>query len=334
MSEKQIAKQEEATSIKFMNKIIAELSSGTEEPVLTNFQKRLAQNYFIVADAILKSAEERRQKRTGKYRDNTPVTWANVDLEKLARSVVSAAKIGWDPLQDNHVSLIPFKDNATGKYLINFMPGYRGIELRAVKYGLDAPDYVTVELVHANDTFKEYKKDRDNPSSTYQFSVDNPFDRGKIIGGFYYHGWTKEPEKNKLVVFTLSDILKRKPNYAAAEFWGGEKTVWKDGKVAGKEETDGWYVQMCWKTIYRAAYRDITIDSQKIDDDYLQLKQIEDSYAESEVEQDVAENANKEFIDVEYDVTEEKPVEEDVKKLPKSSKSPKSPKQKGDKPGF
>ncbi len=302
----QVAEQEAPMSVRFMNKVIAEFGSSVGEIALTNFQKRLAQNYFIVADTALRTAEERRLRKSEKYRDRVPVTWANVDLEALARSVVSAARTGWDPLQDNHVSLIPFKDNHTGKYLINLMPGYRGIELKAVKYGLDVPDYVVVELVHENDKFKEYKKDRNNPVAAYEFEVINSFDRGEIVGGFYYHGWKDSPEKNKLVVFSLNDILKRKPDYAAPEFWGGEKDEYKNGKKTGKKiKVEGWFEKMCWKTIYRAAYRDITIDSQKIDDDYLRLKQMEESYAEAEVERDVAENANKEAIDIEYDVVED-----------------------------
>jgi len=38
---------------------------------------------------------------------------------------------------------------------------------------------------------------------------------------------------------------------------------------------------MCWKTIYRPAYNDITIDSQKIDDDYLRAKQMDMKMAEA-----------------------------------------------------
>ena len=49
---------------------------------------------------------------------------------------------------------------------------------------------------------------------------------------------------------------------------------------------------MCYKTIYRAAYKDITIDSQKIDDDYMRLNQLENEFKEAEVEQTIVENAN------------------------------------------
>lgn len=285
-------------SERFMNKVTAEFNSGVGEVALTNFQKRLAQNYFISIDATLKTTEIKRLAKK-KNQDPLPVTWENVDLEKLSRNVVAAARIGLDPAQENHVHVIPYKNNALEKYNINLMPGYRGIELKAMKYGLDVPDKVIVELVYSTDTFKPIKKSFSNPYESYEFEITNPFKRGDIIGGFYYHIYANQPEKNKLVMMSIEDIEKRKPDYASAEFWGGEKPIWKDGKVVGQEKTDGWYEKMCYKTVHRAAYRDITIDSQKIDDDYLRLKQAEDSYTEAKIEDEIEENANKEVIDVE-----------------------------------
>ena len=284
---------------RFTNKVVALFQASTgSEIALTKFQKRLAQNYCIVADMTLKKAEEKRRKKTGKYQDKVPVTWANVNMDALAESVVAAARVGWDPTQDNHVSLIPFKDNATQTYGMTFMPGYRGIELKAKKYGLDVPSFVIVELVYSTDKFKSLKKSFQNPIESFEFEITNDFDRGEIIGGFYYHGYAEFPEKNKLVVMPLKDILRRKPKYASVEFWGGEKDVWENGAIVGKENVEGWYDKMCYKTVYRAAYKDITIDSQKIDDDYMKLKQIENEFAEAEVEQIIAENANQVVIDI------------------------------------
>lgn len=282
-------------SERFTNKVLAEFKSGVGEVVLTNFQHRLVQNYFIVADMALKSAEAKRQKKV-KNKDPLPVIWANVDMEKLSQSVVAAARIGWDPQQENHVSLIPYKENGAAKYNLTFMPGYRGIELKAVKYGLDVPT-VIVELVYSTDKFRSIKKDHKNKVEFYEFEIVNNFDRGTLVGGFYYHSFDN-PEKNKLVVMPLKEIEKRKPKYASAEFWGGEKDVWKNGVVVGKETVEGWYDKMCHKTVYRAAYKDITIDSQKIDDDYLRLNQLENDFKEVEVEREIAENANGNVIDI------------------------------------
>lgn len=297
-NEQAITKKEPTQSERFMTKVINEFGSNVGEVALTSFQKRLAQNYFIALDSVLKSTEEKRLKKSEKYRDALAVTWANVNMDKLARDVVAYARIGFDPSQPNHINLIPFKNNNTNKYDIGFIEGYRGLELKSVKYGLDVPDHVTVELVYSNDYFVPIKKDVNHPHEGYEFEIKNPFDRGTILGGFYFHSYTKTPEKNKLVMMTIKEIEKRKPDHASPEFWGGEKDKWDNGKKVGKEKVDGWYEKMCWKTVYRAAHSDITIDSQKIDDDYLRLKQMESDFAESEVNQEIKENANKNVIDI------------------------------------
>lgn len=303
---KELAKKDLTPSERFTNMVVAEFTGGVGEVALTNFQKRLAQNYFMAIDSVLKAAEVRRQ-ATKKNQDPLPVTWQNVNMESLARNVVSCARVGLDPAQKNHVAMVPFKNKALNKYDIAFIDGYRGIELKAIKYGLDVPDAVIVELVYSNDKFKPIKKDRNNAYESYEFEIVNAFGRGKIVGGFYYHCYSQCPEKNKLVIFTLADIEKRKPKYAAVEFWGGEKDVWEDGKKVGKERVEGWYEKMCYKTIYRAAYSDITIDSQKIDDDYLRLKQAENSFKEAEVQQEIDQNANSEVIDITASAVEATP---------------------------
>ena len=298
MSEtKDLTKMEKPMSERFMEKVVAEFGGSVGTVALTDFQKRLAQNYFIGIDATLRAAEEKRQSNNKKKND-PPIVWANVNMPLLAQNVVAAARIGLDPAQKNHINMIPYKNNATQKYDIGFLEGYRGIELKAVKYGLDIPDAVIVELVYSKDRFKPIKKDYKNPVESYEFEIINAFDRGQIVGGFYYHSFATNPEKNKLVVFTLKDIEKRKPQYASVEFWGGEKTIWKDGKPDGKEKVDGWYDQMCYKTVHRAAYGNITIDSQKIDNDYMRLRQMERDIKEAAVAAEIATNANTETIDI------------------------------------
>ena len=304
--ETQVAKQEESMSTRFMNAVVREFSGSVGEVALTNFQKRLAQNYFIAADQALVKAEQRRDNK----KNNLPITWGNVDMKQLALDVVAAARVGLDPAQPNHINMVPYRNNRTKKYNIGFIDGYRGIELKARKYGLDIPDDVTIELVYANDTFKPIKKDHRNKVESYEFEVSNPFDRGEIVGGFYYHAYKNNPEKNKLVVMSLKDILKRKPEYASKEFWG----------------KDGWYEKMCHKTIHRAAYRDITIDSQKIDDDYLRLKKQEELFSDREIEAEIEAEANGPVIDIEYTETEE--VVTDGEPEPEKSDKPAKTEQK------
>lgn len=296
MTEQAIAQKELTASERFMNKVVAQFGSGVGTVALTKFQERLAQNYFIALDAALKMADEKRLKKSKP--DPLPITWANVNMEKLAVNVVSYARIGFDPALPNHINMIPFKNNTTKKYDIGFIEGYRGLELKAIKYGLDVPDYTVVEVVYSTDKFQSIKKDRNNDVEGYTFEITSDFDRGEIIGGFYYHQFTNAPEKNKLVTLSLKDIEKRKPQYASAEFWGGEKDIWENNQKVGKEKVEGWYEKMVEKTLIRAAYASITIDSQKIDDDYMNLKQAEMSFAESQVAAEIGHNANGEIIDI------------------------------------
>lgn len=289
-----VAQKEISPSERFMNKVVTQFGSDVGELALTKFQKRLVQNCFVALDSALKISESKRKDKYNKL----PFIWQNVNMEKLAVNVVSCARIGLDPALPNHINLIPFKNNTTGKYDVGFIEGYRGIELKAIKYGLDVPDYTVIEVVYSSDKFKSIKKDRNNPIETYEFEITKTFDRGEIVGGFYYHTFTKANEKNKLVSFSLKEIEKRKPEKASTEFWGGDKDVWEDNKVVGSVKVEGWYDQMVYKTICRAAYNSITIDSQKIDDDYMTLKQAEMSFAEAEVEQEIDENANQTIIDV------------------------------------
>ena len=294
---KEIATIEPTMSERFAIKVATEFGSGVGDIVFTKAEQRMAQNYFISLDASLKAAEQKRYEPKNKV----PITWANVNMESLSRDVVSSVRVGLDALEKNHINMIPYLNKKTNKYDIGFIPGYRGIEIKARKYGLDVPDSVTVEVVCKTDTFKMYKKDRQTASDSFDFQIENPFDRGEIVGGFYFHEYVNHPEKNKLVVLSLKEILKRKPAYASAEFWGGEKDKWENGKKVGKEETEGWYDQMVYKTIYRAAYSNITIDSTKIDDDFRRLQAGAERVTDGNRQLVYEGKANQTLLDIEPD---------------------------------
>lgn len=297
--------QKLTVSEKFANKIIAEFGgniSGVAQ--VTDYQRRLIQGYFIGIDRALKQAEERRVIKNNSNRDHTydeqlPVTWTNVNLNDLAMDLVHYARIGLDMMQDNHLFPIPYKNSRTNKYDITLMEGYNGIQYISEKYALVNPKAVTIELVYSTDTFKPIKKSRANAVEGYEFEINNPFDRGEIVGGFGYIEY-EDQSRNKLVIMTIKDILKRKPEYAAAEFWGGKKKVWKDGKKV-EEDTDGWYEEMCLKTIKREVYsaKNIPRDPMKIDESYHYLKAQEMRNAEREAQAEIDANANRVVIDTE-----------------------------------
>ncbi|PPL04916.1 recombinase RecT [Parapedobacter indicus] len=309
---------------------------------VTNFQKKVIQNYFIKLDMVLKAADQKRLDKNAKAKapedqDHLEYSWNNINMQQLALDVISYSVIGLDPLQKNHINLIPYKNNKTEKYDITFMMGYDGIELKARKYGYDIPDDVIIELVYSNDHFKVHKKSKDNPVESYEFDVVDAFDRGDIVGGFYYHVYHSNPEKNKLRVYTKAQIDKRKPKYASVEFWGGEKDKWEYDKAknrnvkVGKEEVEGWYEEMAWKTLKRAAYDAITIDSEKIDEHYLKAiqaeREMDSDPVSSQVAKDINQNANRKemsFEDAEVveDKAQELPSATEKVTMPTSAQQP------------
>lgn len=289
----EIATKEKSMAERFTEKVAQQFGASTGGEIqLTAFQQNLAKHYFIAVDQALRKAEEARQRKTTN-KDPVPVTWANTNMEQLALDVVAMARIGLDPAQSNHINMIPYKNNKTGKYDIGMLEGYRGMELKAKKYGLTVPDDVVVELVHENDDFTPLKRGADRQYDTYSLDIKQPFNRGRVVGGFYYHVFANAPEKNKLVLMSIEEIEKRKPKYASAEFWGGTKPIYKNNRKTNEVETiAGWYEQMCLKTVIRAAYRDITIDSQKIDDSYQRLAAMEDAITEASITEVIESEAN------------------------------------------
>ncbi len=293
---------QENPSERFMKKVMSEfngsVSGGLE---LSDYQKTLIQGYFIGIDRMLKTQEENRVRKNEsntdhKWDNDLPYTWKYINLEELALDVVHCARMGLDMMQKNHVSPIAFKNNKTKKYDITLMPGYNGIRYTAEKYALETPVDVTVELVYSNDFFKPIKKGFENKVESYVFEVKNPFDRGEIIGGFGYIQYS-DPAKNKLVIMPIKDILKRKPEKASAEFWGGTKKI-KEEKDWKEEKLEGWFDEMCLKTVKREVYSEkhIPRDPRKIDDDYKYMRMKEARFAEFEAQEEIRANANAQVV--------------------------------------
>lgn len=237
-------------SERFTNAVVKEFSSNNGSVTLTPFQKKLCQNYFIKVDQTLKDNEKKRMAKAPDKRDVLAFTWENVNMSKLAVDVIAYSSVELDPTQPNHISIIPYKNTANNKFDMGFVIGYRGMEIKAKKYGLEVPSDVVCELVYSTDKFKQFKKDANNPVESYTLEITNDFDRGDVVGGFWYHEFKDSPEKNKIKVFSLRDIEKRKPKYASAEFWGGLKDVWEYDQSKGKnvktgtEKIDGWFEEM------------------------------------------------------------------------------------------
>lgn len=268
---------------RFMQKMEAEYSASIGEIKLSEKDKMLLQSQFIGIDNALIAAETRRLNKKNNQ-EPLSVEWKNVNMAELPRKMIHYAKLGLNPLCSNHMFFIPFKNKALNKYDIQIIEGYRGLELKALKYGFDVPAVVIVELVRKNDVFKVNKRDANNSVESYTLEISDPFDRGDIIGGFWYKKF-KDETKNELKIFTIQDIEKRKPKYASADFWGG-----KDNYGNQKE---GWVEEMYSKTISRNAYNSITIDADKIDETFIETQ--EEKY---EVYQDIEPVVEPKLLDI------------------------------------
>ena len=132
---------------------------------------------------------------------------------------------------------------------------------------------------------------------------------GRIVGGFGYIEYT-EPTKNKLIIMTLKDILKRKPEKASGEFWGGKKTAWEKGQKV-EVETEGWFEEMCLKTVKREVYsaKNMPRDPKKIDDAYEYMRMQEIRLAQMETQEVIDAEANQVVIDTEAQEAPQKPAQ-------------------------
>jgi len=294
-------------SERFTQLVMKQFGGAVGAPEVTDFQKRLIQGYFIAIDRALKTAEEERLRKNStnksrEYDNLLPVTWDNVNALDLALDVVHYARMGLDMMQDNHLFPIPFKNNKTNKYDVNLMKGYNGISYIALKYALESPIAVTTELVYSTDTFKPIKKGLDNHVDSYQFIINDPFNRGTVVGGFGYIEYN-DPTKNKLIIMTRKDIEKRKPRYASPNFWGGKASEWKTGEDGKRYKTEveieGWFDEMCLKTVIREVYspKHIKLDPMKIDENYQYMKLREAQIAEMQANEEVDIYANGDVID-------------------------------------
>ena len=312
----ELQKKELTASERFTEMVMKEFQGNVGVLNLNEYQKQLIRGYFIGIDNALKKAEEARINKNSwkstkeEDKNNLPVTWQNVNMNDLAISVVHHAKLGLDMQIPNHLNAIPYKNNKTQKYDIGFLKGYKGLEYIATQLSLYPIRNIVVELIYSNDIFEIVNKDN---ITRYNFIIKNPFDRGEIIGGFGYIQYVDE-SRNKIVTLSKKDIDKRKPSYAAAEFWGGEKDKWENGKKI-KEKIEGWYEEMARKTIARATYNAVPIDPKKVNESYAYVIENNDNtyenVIEAQVTEEIEENANKEMIDITTDSTEKLPASAD-----------------------
>ncbi|URM37188.1 recombinase RecT [Flavobacterium anhuiense] len=228
-----VANVQISQSERFTNAVIKEFSSNNGAVTLTPFQKKLCQNYFIKVDQTLKDNERKRLSKAENYRESLAFTWDNVNMSKLAIDVIAYSSVELDPTQPNHISIVPYKNTANNKYDMGFLIGYRGMEIKAKKYGLDVPSDVVCKLVYSSDKFKQFPKDKNNPVESYSFEITNDFDRGDVVGDSGTMNIKTIPKKINFLFFRRK-ILRREnqnmllPNFGAELKISGNSILLKE----------------------------------------------------------------------------------------------------------
>lgn len=264
----------ETASKRFLKKVeghfTAELSASVN---FTDYEKTLAQHMFIKLDEYLKNAEKDRGK------DTLPYTWDNINLNKLAIDTVHRVNLGLDALVANHIHPIAYLNKKIDKYDIDLRIGYVGKIYSRCRMATTVPEDVVIERVYENDKFAPIKKGVNQLYDSYVFEIENPFNRGKILGGFGYISYTNKA-KNKLIIVTMRDINKAKSCSKTQSFWSSDK----------------YYEEMVYKTLVHRVADKIEMDPRKIN--AKSYVYVESQKADEEINREIQEKANKDMLNI------------------------------------
>ena len=264
--EMKLQTKEASISVRFTSAVIKEFGA-IGSLTLTPFQKRLAQHLFIKIDTSLVEYEKKRTDQ-----NKPPIIWPNVNMQKLAIDAVHRIELGLDALIPNHISPIPYLNGRTKKYDLDLRVGYVGKDYYRRQMAVDPPYDIIYELVYEHDIFKPIKKSAKNPVESYDFEIPQPFDRGKVVGGFAYLLYDYE-KKNQLVIVTEEDFKKSESKAQSKEFWSGYPD------------------QMRFKTIVNRATSKLQVDPEKVNAAFMAVEK-DDSDDAIQVKALIEENAN------------------------------------------
>jgi len=230
----------EAISARFVAKVEQQFKAELGTSIQwSDLQRALAQHLFIRIDNQLQVLDAKRG------RDAQPITWANVNMPKLAVDAVHRVSLELDALIPNTINPTPRWNTALQKYDLDLGIGYMGMDYSRRKFAVDPPKEVTYMLVYETDEFMPHPKDMLNKIESYTLKRTNPFNPGKVVGGFGYISFD-DPAKNRLIIVTDRDF-QRARNAAPT------KTVWDANEV-----------EMKYKTVVHRTTAKIALDPAKV----------------------------------------------------------------------
>lgn len=278
-------KTELSIAQRFTNAVVKAYGDVARGIEVTPKEMKLISNYYIKLDEMIKNPDTKIQ------------NWKQVRLPELANTLAHMAKLNLD-MSLGQFSCTPFKHGETGTYDLVPVISKDGYWFIAKTYGITPPKRFVVELVYESDSFSIIKRDATHPCDEYTFSVTNPFNRGKIIGGFGYLEF-EDKTNNFILAMSEEEILKYKPKYAKDSFWGGENKK-----------------KMYEKTIAKQLLKRVALDPNKVNlvqDSFKKIEAEELNYTCSESKEVIDNNmCSGEIVDIEFedvDTDVDKPVE-------------------------
>lgn len=245
-------------SERFTNSVLREYKSIAKSIEITDKEYGLIANYFIKIDEMLRNSKQ-------------GYTWQNIRMKEFSTTLAHMAKIGLDMTIPNTLSFIPFKYKDT--HTVNMVPviGANGYQYLAMKFGINPPRNVVIELVYETDEFYIIKKDAKHAGDSYTFNINNPFNRGKIVGAFGFLEFRNQ-KLDKVIALSKEQLLKYRPAKYDATFWTGENEK-----------------KMLEKTMAKHILKKVVLDPEKINRFGDSISYLENNEIDA-VEQDAKEN--------------------------------------------
>jgi recombination protein RecT len=274
----ELAKRTPTASERFAANIHRQFAAEAgNTPEFTEYERTLAQHLFLKVDATLREMEEKRISK--KQTDKAPFKWDNVNMRKLALDAVHRVKLGLDALIPAHIYPIPYWNSKEQKYDIDLRVGYVGKDYYRRMNCRDKPISIRYELVYSTDTFKPVKKSVHSAVESYEFEINNPFDRGDVVGGFGYIDFGMDNDKNILVLVSRKYFDKIKSSAQSQEFWGKYPE------------------EMMYKTLVHRTTEKLALDPRCVNAASYAFIEQQDGDAEEIAARAIVEYANKEIID-------------------------------------
>lgn len=292
---------EPAISQKFVAKVSKQFQASVGSVIAwTDLEQALAQNLYVKLDTQFRALEAKRASISFKKND-PPITWENINMEKLAIDAVARVKMGLDANLPNHIHVIPYLNGVTKKYDVDLRIGYMGVDHVSRKFAKREIVDIRYKLVHETDEFQVLIQ---NGIEVPYFKQTNPFNPGAVIGAYGYI-MHDDPRLNRVVVIEYREFEKAMKASKGVEFWGGIQTEWKDGKKVEGEYDEKFMKEMQYKTVVFRTNKHIALDPAKINlPEFQNMVHASFGAVEAEMAEIVEQHANGETLSLNYQTPE------------------------------